>query len=87
MEYIQTAENKNPVDTVSETTSIRQRKTTNEYKEKECPILSFNKKTSCLDIQFDTYGIRLKNNQNVSGDKITVKYKGEIGKPNFKIKL
>ena len=36
---------------------------------------------------FDKYGIRIKNVEAFCGTYITVKYKGEIGKPNFKVLL
>ena len=58
-----------------------------EYKEKECKVIGYNKVTNSLDISFDGYGIRIKDVKDFIGDTVTVKYKGEIGKPNFVYKL
>ena len=58
-----------------------------EYKEKECKVIGYNKIINSLDISFDGYGIRIKNVKDFSGDTVIVKYKGEIGKPNFEYKL
>lgn len=59
----------------------------NEYKEKDCDVIGYNKYNQTLDVNFDGYGIRIKNVENFDGDKATVKYKGEIGKPDFEYKL
>lgn len=70
-------------------TKLRSRKSKDEFKEKECEIINYNKYTKTLDIRFNDYGIRLKdvnaflNNNGI----VTVKYKGEIGKPNFTVKV
>lgn len=58
-----------------------------EFKEKECKVLFYNKRTKTLDVLFDNYGIRLKDVKCFTGDTVTVKYYGEIGQPNFKYKL
>ena len=58
-----------------------------EYKEKECKVINYNKITNSLDISFDGYGIRFNNVKDFVGDTVIVKYKGEIGKPNFEYKL
>jgi len=58
-----------------------------EFKTKECPVISYNKHSNTLDIMFDKYGIRIKNVKDFSGHIVNVKYKGEIGKPNFEIAL
>lgn len=59
----------------------------NGFKSKECKVIAYNKRTDILDINFDGYGIRIKNVKGFSGDVITIKYKGEIGKPNFEYKI
>lgn len=56
-----------------------------EFKTKECPVISYNKHSNTLDIMFDKYGIRIKNVKDFIGNIVNVKYKGEIGKPNFEI--
>jgi hypothetical protein len=58
-----------------------------EFKTKECPVISYNKHSNTLDIMFDKYGIRIKNVKDFIGNIVNVKYKGEIGKPNFEIAL
>ena len=58
-----------------------------EYKEKECKVINYNKITNSLDISFDGYGIRFNDVKDFVGDTVIVKYKGEIGKPNFEYKL
>ncbi len=59
----------------------------NEFKEKECYVISYNKIFKTLDIMFDNYGIRLKNIESFAGNTVNIKYKGELGKPDFEIKL
>lgn len=59
----------------------------NEFKEKKCKVIAYNKRTETLDVRFDSYGIRIKNVKDFNGDIATIKYKGEIGKPNFEYKL
>lgn len=66
---------------------IQPRKTKNQFKEKECKVIRYNKLTKTLDISFDGYGIRVKNVKDFSGDLVTIRYKGEIGKPNFEYKI
>lgn len=58
-----------------------------EFKEKECKVIAYNKRTNTLDVKFDKYGIRIKDVKDFSGDVVIIKYKGEIGKPNFEYKL
>jgi hypothetical protein len=36
---------------------------------------------------FDNYGIRLKNIETFTENTINIKYKGELGRPDFEIKL
>lgn len=59
----------------------------NNFKEKECDVIACNKKEKTLDVNFDGFGIRIKNVDGFIGDKALIKYKGEIGKPNFIYKL
>lgn len=59
-----------------------------DYMEKYCKVINYDKKNKSLDIKFGIYGIRISNVQNYDGKKfVNVKYKGEIGKPNFEYKL
>lgn len=69
------------------TKKSKRQSTKNDFKEKECPVISYNKYSKTLDIMFDNYGVRIKNIDNFVGNKVDIKYKGEIGKPNFEIKL
>ena len=66
---------------------IQPRKAKNNYKEKECKVIGYNKITNSLDISFDGYGVRFNDVKDFVGDTVIVKYKGEIGKPNFEYKL
>ena len=59
----------------------------NEFKEKECRVISYNKHSKTLDIMFDNYGIRLKNIETFTENTINIKYKGDLGRPDFEIKL
>lgn len=61
--------------------------TTNKYKTELCRILAYNSITKELDVDFKNYGVRIQNVSNVKDDYVTVKYKGDIGKPNFICKL
>lgn len=56
-------------------------------KEKICKVIGYNADMKILDIDFDGYGIRLYDVKDVKGDSVSIKYKGEIGKPNFKCKV
>ena len=60
---------------------------TEKYKTEKCKVLSYNKKTKELDIDFKGYGIRLNNVRNINSDYVDIKYIGEIGKPNFSCEL
>ena len=66
---------------------VHHKKKRDDYREKVCKVIRYNKAKKILDIYFDSYGIRLKDVENFSGDSVIVKYKGEIGKPNFKVCL
>lgn len=67
----------------------RSRKTKEDFIEKECKIINYDNHTKSLDINFDGYGIRMKKIEfSYNNDPIVkVRYKGEIGKPNFVIKV
>ena len=67
------------VEEIETTTKI----TTEKYKTEKCKVLSYNKKTKELDIDFKGYGIRLNNVRNINSDYVDIKYIGEIGKSNF----
>lgn len=58
-----------------------------EYKIKKCTVIHYSDKTKNLDIDFDGYGIRIKNIFNFHGDSVNIKYCGTIGKPNFKYSI
>ena len=66
---------------------IKRQSLKNEFKEKECRVISYNKHSKTLDIMFDNYGIRLKNIETFTENTINIKYKGELGRPDFEIKL
>ena len=66
---------------------IQPRKNKSQFKEKECEVIKYNKITKTLDVKFDKYGIRIKDVEDFNGDIAIVKYKGEIGQPNFEYKL
>lgn len=83
--FVSTADSEN--DFVKEKYSSLSKKQKNNFKEKECKVISYNDKSKTLDVKFDGYGIRIKNVDTFSGDVAIVKYKGEIGKPNFEYKL
>lgn len=64
------------------------RKLKDEFKEKECKVINYNQSAKTLDIKFDGYGIRINNiNSFIETNMVIVKYKSEIGKPDFVIKL
>ena len=71
------------VEEIETTTKIA----TEKYKTEKCKVLSYNKKTKELDIDFKGYGIRLNNVRNINSDYVDIKYIGEIGKPNFSCEL
>ena len=71
------------VEEIETTTKIE----TEKYKTEKCKVLSYNKKTKELDIDFKGYGIRLNNVRNINSDSVDIKYIGEIGKSNFSCRL
>ena len=60
---------------------------TEKYKTEKCKVLSYNEKTKELDLDFKGYGIRINNVDEIKSDFVSVKYRGEIGKPNFSCRL
>lgn len=59
----------------------------NGFKEKVCRVIPCHNNQPYVDINFDNYGIRLISPNPVNGDTVTVKYKGEIGQPDFEVRL
>lgn len=57
------------------------------YKTEKCKVLSYNEKTKELDIEFQGYGIRLNDIDSINEDSVLIKYRGEIGEPDFSYKL
>lgn len=57
------------------------------FKTEKCKVLSYNKNTKELDVNFSGCGIRLHNVSKQIGDYVNIRYRGEIGKPNFECKL
>ena len=57
------------------------------YKKEMCRIIHYSENKKLLDVNFKGYGIRIKNAENIKGDTVIVKYKGEIGHKNFKYML
>lgn len=55
------------------------------HKEKICDVLVYNAKKNTAVISFDGYGYEIKNVKENPGDKITVKYTGDINSRNFRI--
>lgn len=70
-------------------TKSHSRKTKDEFKEKKCEVINYNKYTKTLDIKFNGYGIRINDvdSFNSNNGSAIVKYKGEIGKSNFVVKV
>lgn len=57
------------------------------FKTEKCKVLFYNKNTKELDINFLGYGIRLHDINKDITDVVAVKYRGEIGTPNFHCRL
>lgn len=58
-----------------------------EFYEKDCKVLKYDPKNKTLDFMFDKYGIRINGIEEFGGDTVTIKYRGEVGKPNFIVKV
>lgn len=61
--------------------------TVEKFKTKKCKVLSYNKGTKELDIDFCGHGVRLYNVTKNVKDLVDIKYRGEIGTPSFKCRL
>lgn len=57
------------------------------YKNMKCKVLFYNDSTKELDVDFNGYGIRLKDVAKNVDEYVTIKYRGEIGCSNFSCKL
>lgn len=57
------------------------------YKDKECKVIKYDKYSKTLDVLFDRFGIRIFNVESFNGNIAIIKYKGEIGKPDFDYRL
>lgn len=53
------------------------------FKTQRCKILHYDKGTGELDIDFLGFGIRLYGISTEEKDYINIRYRGEIGKPDF----
>lgn len=72
----------------SDITPVQNKKMkSNAFKEKECKVISYNEKSKSLDVNFEGFGIRIKNVNHFEGQTVVIKYKGEIGKSNFEYKI
>lgn len=69
-----------------EIADLKGNKTAN-FKMMECKVISYNKFNNTLDVVFGKYGIRIKDVKSFDGNVVNIKYKGEIGKPNFEYKI
>lgn len=74
-------------DNVEETTLPKKPKQKNGFKTKKCKVISYDKRTKRLDVDFDGYGVRITNVEDFEGEFASIKYKGEIGNPNFECKF
>lgn len=64
------------------------RKLKDEFKEKECKVINYNQSAKILDIKFNEYGIRINNVDSfIETNMVIIKYKGEIGKSDFMVKI
>lgn len=52
---------------------------------KECDVLVYNERTNTAIISFDDFGYELTGISKNPGNKISVKYSGDIHSPNFKV--
>ena len=57
------------------------------FKTEKCKVLFYNKDTKELDVDFSGYGIRLYNVSKNIEDFVNVRYRGEIGSPNFEYRI
>lgn len=75
------------MDGIKESTSKSKTKTRNMVKHKVCKVLSYNKDFRELDIEFDGYGLKIKNVGECNSETVNIDYHGEIGTPSFAYKL
>jgi len=59
----------------------------NDFITQTCKVLSYNSKSKNLDVDFNGYGIRIKNIKDFKDDIATIKYKGKFGTANFVVTL
>jgi len=57
------------------------------FKSVKCKVLIYHKEINALDIDFMGYGIRIDEVDECNSEYVNVRYKGEIGSPNFTYKL
>lgn len=57
------------------------------FKNMTCKVLNYNESTKEIDIDFNGYGIRISNVNRKVQDTIIIKYRGEIGQPDFVCKV
>lgn len=57
------------------------------YSTKDCDVLVYNKRNKTAIISFDGFGYELTGILENPGNKISVRYYGNISSPNFKIEL
>lgn len=57
------------------------------FKTEKCEVLNYDEKFKTLDVLFKGSGIRFNDVSTNVGEFVEVKYRGEIGKPNFVYKL
>ena len=62
----------------------RCRKSKDDFKEKECEIISYNQHTKMLDVKFNIKNVESFYN---NGSTIKIKYKGTIGNSDFVVKV
>lgn len=80
------SEDTNKTNSASDEKYLKTKKNTG-FKTKECSVIGYNNITNTLDVNFDGYGVRISNVENFDGSIVAIKYKGEIGKPNFYCEL
>lgn len=53
----------------------------------KCKVLNYDRNTQKLDVDFSGYGIRINDVSKDVGEYVTIRYRGEIGSPNFQYRL
>lgn len=73
---------------IKEATPTKTRaKTKSSFKQKTCRVLRYNKDFKELDIDFEGYGLKIKDVDECNSNTVVVDYHGEIGTPLFTYKL